>query len=159
VELTIPGDERFALSRADLDRPPPSYTVDLLRLLRASYGPTTELFFLGGADLLPELHAWYQPEIFLQLATLVVVSRPGWPEADVAAFARDFPAARGRLIALRTPGLDISATDLRQRVARGEPIRYLVPPAVEAYVHQRGLYRAESAAAPRRGHDWRTNGA
>jgi nicotinate-nucleotide adenylyltransferase len=154
VELTIQGDERFVLSRADLDRPPPSYTVDLLRLLRASYGPDTEFYFLGGADLLPELHAWYQPDVFLQLATLVVVSRPGWPEADVDAFAEDFPAARGRVIALRTPGLDISATDLRQRVARGEPIRYLMPPAVEAYIHQHGLYREGPVVGQRRGHNW-----
>src|SRR5919201_2578398 len=147
VELAIAEDPLFAVSRADLDRPPPSYTVDLLRLLRDRYGPGAELSFLIGADLLPELPAWHRPDEVLRLARLVAVARPGWPVPETDAIERAFPSARGRLAVLHPPGVDISSTELRARVRAGRPIRYLTPPAVAAYIHEHGLYLAAPAAA------------
>ena len=139
VELALRDNPRFELSRADLDRPSPSYTVDLLRALRAAW-PTAELFFLVGADILPELPRWHAPREVLQLATLVAVNRPGAPDPDIAELERALPGAAAASLVLRVPGVAISSTDLRARVRANRPIRYLTPPAVEDYIHQRNLY-------------------
>lgn len=147
VQLAIAGNPRFELSRADLDRPPPSYTVDLLRRLRLEE-PGAELFFLGGADLLPELPSWHAPEEVLRLACFVAVTRPGWAAPDVSAVLRRFPAAEGRVLALPTPGVDVSSTDLRERAATGRSVRYLTPDAVAAYMVAERLYSGTLAPEP-----------
>ena len=147
VELAIAENPLFAVSRADLDRPPPSYTVDLLRLLRDQHGPYVELSFLIGTDLLPELPAWHRPDEVLRLARLVAVARPGGPAPRSGAIERALPSARGRLTVLHPPGVAISSTELRARVRAGRPIRYLTPPAVAAYIRQHGLYLAAPAGA------------
>jgi nicotinate-nucleotide adenylyltransferase len=138
IQAAIGDDAQFELSRLDLDRPPPSYTVDLLRTLHAA---DRELFFVVGADIVPELPRWHAPETILQLATLVVVTRPGAPQADLDALEQQLPGARTRIEVLPTPGVDISSTVLRARVRAGQPIRYLTPPAVENYIRDNGLYR------------------
>ena len=138
VAAAIGDDGRFELSRADIDRPPPSYTADLLRALSSD---DCELYFLVGADILPELHRWRAPEEIVRLARLAVVNRPGAAAPNLAALTRDLPAARDRVDILRLPGVDISSTELRGRVRAGLPIRYLVPPAVEEYIMAKGLYR------------------
>jgi nicotinate-nucleotide adenylyltransferase len=140
VELAIADNPLFALSRADLDRPPPSYTVDLLRVLSARQ-PGAELFFLVGADILPELPRWHAPEELLELAVLVAINRPGAPSPSVADLEQSLPGAARRVVLLQVPGVAISATDLRARVRAGRPIRYLTPAPVAAYIHARGLYR------------------
>jgi nicotinate-nucleotide adenylyltransferase len=147
VELAIADNPLFSVSRADLDRPPPSYTVELLRLLREQYGPGVELSFLMGTDLLAELPAWHRPDEVLRLARLVAVARPGCPAPESEALKRAFPSARARLTVLRPPGVDVSSTELRARVRAGHPIRYLTPPAVAAYIHEHGLYLAAPSAA------------
>ena len=134
VRLAIADNTTLELSRLDLDRPPPSYTVDLLRLLQRA---DRELFFIGGADILPELPRWRAPDEILRLARLVVVNRPGAPEPDLAALR---PFAQQRVEVVTVPGVAIAARELRQRVRTGQPIRYLVPPAVERYILDRGLY-------------------
>jgi nicotinate-nucleotide adenylyltransferase len=141
VELAIDGNPLFALSTADVDRPGPSYTVDLLRRLRDELSEGTKLYFLVGADVLQELPSWRHPEEVLQLVNAVVVlSRPGSPPPDAPEVESRFGVAGGRIIVLHMPGVDISSSELRGRVRRGEPIRYLTPPKVEAYVAERGLY-------------------
>lgn len=134
VRLAIADNATLELSRLDVDRPPPSYTVDLLRLLHT---PHCELFFIGGADILPELPRWRAPDEILRLARLVVVNRPGAPPPDIAALE---PGARERVEIVRVPGVAIAARELRRRVRSGQPIRYLVPPAVEQYILDHGLY-------------------
>jgi nicotinate-nucleotide adenylyltransferase len=142
VELAIDGNPLFALSRADVERPGPSYTVDLLRRLRDELNEGTELYFLVGADVLQELPSWRRPQEVLQLVTaLVVLSRPGSPPPDAPEVEARFGIDGGRIIVLHMPGVDISSSELRGRVQRGEPIRYLTPPAVEAYIAARGMYR------------------
>ena len=147
VERAIQGNPLFQLSRADLDRPPPSYTVDLLHLLRTEC-PEAELFFLGGADLLLELPSWHAPEEVLRLACFVAVPRPGWPAPDVSTVTHRFPAAEGRVLTLRIPGVDVSSTDLRERAASGRPLRYLMPDSVADYIQARGLYRRMDVSEP-----------
>lgn len=140
VECALDNVREMEVSDLDLDRAPPSYTVDVLRILRREYAADTEWYFLGGADLVPELASWHQPEAVLELATLVAIVRPGWSQPDLDALARDLPASRGRVRLLRPPGVDISSTQIRERVQRGQPIRYLTPPAVEAYIRTHNLY-------------------
>ncbi len=140
VELAIAGDTRFQLSTLDLDRPPPSYTVDLLVALHDRLGADAALFFVVGGDILGELPRWHHPRDVVRLATLAVVGRPGWPAPDVAAVERSVPGASGRIVFVPSPGVDVASTEIRRRVRAGQPIRYLTPPAVERYIAERGLY-------------------
>jgi nicotinate-nucleotide adenylyltransferase len=137
VRLAIADNPVLELSRLDLDRPPPSYTVDLLKLLHT---PENELFFLVGADILPELPRWRAPDEILRLAHLVVVNRPGWPRPELSGVEALDPGARERVHQVSIPGVALAARELRERVRRGQPIRYLVPPEVERYIHEHGLY-------------------
>jgi nicotinate-nucleotide adenylyltransferase len=136
VRRAIEGNATFQVSRLDLDRPPPSYTADLLRLLQA---PDRELYFLVGADILPELPRWREPGEILRLARLAVVNRPGAPPPAVALELLR-PGARERVELVEVPGVAIAARELRERVRGGLPIRYLTPPAVEQYIAERRLY-------------------
>jgi nicotinate-nucleotide adenylyltransferase len=124
----------------DLDRPGPHYTVETLSLLRREY-PEAELFFLVGGDSLAQFLAWRDPAGILRQARLAVMPRPGY-EPDLAALEQILPDVHDRLAWLDAPYLDVSASDLRRRVREGLPIRYLVPPPVEAYVRERCLYKA-----------------
>ncbi|GAC1319135.1 MAG: hypothetical protein NVSMB2_14250 [Chloroflexota bacterium] len=138
VLLAIEDNAAFELSVEDIDRPPPSYTVDLLRALWAD---DRELFFLVGADIVPELPRWYRPDQVLRLARLVIARRPETPAPDLEALDRALPGARDRVDVLDTPGVAISARQVRARVAAHQPIRYLTPASVERYISENGLYR------------------
>ncbi len=138
VEAAIIRNPAFALSRVDLDRPGPHYTVETLALLRQEYSQV-ELFFLMGGDSLAEFHTWRDPAGILRQTRLVVMQRPGY-EPDIGALERVVPGGRERLVWLDAPCLDIAASDLRRRICQGLPVRYLVPPAVEAYIRQHRLY-------------------
>lgn len=138
VGLAIADNPMFELSRLDLDRPPPSYTVDVLRELTA---PDRELFFLAGGDILPELPRWHQPIELLRLARVVIVTRPGSPPPDLKRLDTYLPGAAARVDVLDIPGVEISSTQLRARIWNEVPIRYLTPLAVEEYIVNNGLYR------------------
>lgn len=144
VELAIEDNPHFALSTVDLDRSGPSYSVDTLRLLRASCGPDAELHFILGWDMLLDLPTWHEPAGIVAAATrLVAFHRPGY-EADPTTLARlsaALPELPLKLTRLPMAQLDISASDLRQRVASGLPIRYLVPDTVIQYIVAHDLYR------------------
>jgi nicotinate-nucleotide adenylyltransferase len=137
VQLAIADNARFELSLLDLGRPPPSFTVDLLRTLAA---PDHELFFLAGGDILPELPHWHATAEILKLARLVIAMRPGAPRPDTTQLERQLPGISSRVDLLRTPGLEISSTQLRERVKAGQPIRYMTPPEVERYILDNRLY-------------------
>ena len=127
VQAAIADNPRFELSRLDLDRPPPSYTVDLLRSMqRADHA----LFFIAGGDIMRELPRWHAVDEILRLATIVVVTRPG----------AQLEATQHSLRTLQIPGVDVSSTQLRERVRQGQPIKYLTPPAVERLILERRLY-------------------
>ena len=129
LELAIAGEARFAVSRLELDRDGPSYTVDTLERLAGK----DELFLILGSDAIADLPRWKDPERIGQLATLLVAERPGAPER-----VGDAP-----IIRFDAPRLDISARELRARAARGRSLRYLVPEPVLQHIEARGLYRAE----------------
>jgi len=141
VRLAIADNPKFEMSRLDMDRPPPSYTADLLRALDT---PGTDLYFIVGGDILPELHRWREPEAILHMAQLCVVTRPGAPEPDLAALEARYPAARARLQVVDVPGVAVASRELRQRVRDGVPIRYLTPLDVERYIREHGLYTSRT---------------
>jgi nicotinate-nucleotide adenylyltransferase len=130
ARLATAGDPRFSVSRIEVDREGPTYTADTLRALTE---PGKELFFITGADALAQVPTWREPEALFALATFVGATRPGYA-VDTGAF----PA--GAVLLVDTPALDISASDIRSRVARGAPIRYLVPQPVADHIAARGLY-------------------
>lgn len=142
LELAIASNPHFSISRVELDRPGPSYTVETLRLLREQWGRYTALYFIIGWDSLEELVTWYNPEgILEQLTYLVAVHRPGHQGVPGKRIEQQLPGIKQRLLTMPAPQLDISATDLRSRVAEGRPIKYQTPEAVERYIAQHGLYR------------------
>jgi nicotinate-nucleotide adenylyltransferase len=136
----IEGDDRFAVSRAELERPGRSYTVDTLRLLRERQ-PDDELTFIVGGDMAASLPSWHQPEAVLELATLAVAERRG---AMRAAIEQALAPLRGseRVVFFDMPRFDLSSSEVRERVAEGRPIRYLVPEAVADAIAHDGLYQA-----------------
>jgi nicotinate-nucleotide adenylyltransferase len=137
VRRAIADNPSFAISRVELDRPGPSYAIETVRALRDAH-PDADLFFLSGTDAIKDLPAWREPEALLVLARFVAATRPG---VDPGAVLAALPASwADRVTFIEMPGLDISATDLRARVRAGRSIRYLVPPPVEAFVRERGLY-------------------
>ncbi len=140
VELAIAGKPHFALSRLDADRPGPCYTVDTLQLLRREWGPGPLFVFIIGADSLADLLTWHQPQRLIELCELAAVTRPG-VEVDLPRLAEHLPGITARLHLVQMPLLEISSSDLRARVRAGRPISYLVPPTVEAYILEQGLYR------------------
>lgn len=131
LRAAIGDDPRFDAIDLELRRSGPSYTVDTLRELRTLY-PAAELSFLLGADQFRELHTWREPSEIVQLAQLVVLSRGGEGIEPRLGFPhRELEVTR----------IDLSATEIRNRVAEGRPIRYLVPEGVAAIVEREGLYR------------------
>jgi nicotinate-nucleotide adenylyltransferase len=142
VEQAIAGNARFGVSRADLERPGASYTVDLLAALREELGPDPELYFIVGMDSLLDLKTWKEPERLLEECFLVVVSRPGKPPPGPDWLEEQLPRLEpSRLLLLDTPGVDISSTELRARVKAGRSLRYLTPDPVIELIEAHRLYR------------------
>jgi nicotinate-nucleotide adenylyltransferase len=134
--IATAADPRFSVSRVDIDRDGPTYTVDTLEDLAAAH-PGDQLFFITGADALAAILSWRDPDRVLGLAHLVGVTRPGHPLSDPG-----LPA--GAVTLVEIPALAISSTDCRSRAAADLPMRYLVTDGVMAYIAKRGLYRKGS---------------
>ncbi|MDR2254348.1 MAG: nicotinate-nucleotide adenylyltransferase [Bifidobacteriaceae bacterium] len=131
--IATASNPRFTVSRADIDRAGPTYTIDTLRDLAREY-PGAELFFITGADAMGSILAWREAEALFQLAHFVGVTRPGH-----TLHARGLP--KGDVSLLEVPALAISSTDVRRRAASGQPIWYLVPDGVVQYIAKYGLYK------------------
>jgi nicotinate-nucleotide adenylyltransferase len=140
TELAIEGDERFEVSRLEVEREGPSYTVDTLRALRES-SPEDELFLILGGDQAAALPSWHEPEDVLSLATLAVVERGSWNRNAIGIKIGRLRGARSARF-LDMPLIQVSSTAVRRRVERGQPVRYLVPDRVASAIEERGLYRA-----------------
>jgi nicotinate-nucleotide adenylyltransferase len=140
VELAVADDARFATSRAELDRPGPSYTADTLRDLGAK-APDDELFLILGGDQAAALPGWREPETVLSLATVAVVERTNWSRNAIGIKVGRLPGAE-RIRYLDMPVMQVSSSAIRRRVAEGKPIRYLVPDKVANYIEANGLYGA-----------------
>ncbi len=133
--IATASNPRFTVSRVDVDRTGKTYTIDTLRDLSAQR-PGAELFFITGADALAQILSWKDSEEIFDLAHFIGVTRPGHTLDDAG-----LPSDRVSL--MEVPAMAISSTDCRIRVAKGEPVWYLVPDGVVQYIGKYGLYRQE----------------
>ena len=140
TRLAIGGNDLLELSTLEVGRAGPSYTVDSVEELLRTYDDAA-LFLIMSADSLAQIDSWHEPDRLLSLLEWVVGPRPGTPSPDPAQLHQRFGAAADRIHLLEGPSLDVSATEIRRRVAAGRTIRYLVPQAVEELIVERGLYR------------------
>lgn len=132
VRAAVGDDERFEASDIELRRDGPSYTVDTLRELRERH-PDEELFLIVGADQLAELGTWKEPEEIRRLATVVGLARAG-----------ERPPAREDVSIVEVPRIDVSSTEIRRRVAVGDPVSYLIIRGAEDIIRREGLYGPEA---------------
>jgi nicotinate-nucleotide adenylyltransferase len=140
VEAAIDGNRAFAVSRADIDRPPPHYAVDTLRWL-ASRNPGARFAYLIGSDSLRDLPTWHTPVEFVEACELLgVLRRPG-VEIDLAALEAQIPGLRSKVRFIDAPELNISGADIRRRVQRRRPFEHLLPDGVAAIIRREHLYQ------------------
>ncbi len=140
LRRALEGEAAFQVSRLELERPGPSYTADTLEALRDDRAED-ELFFLLGEDALMDLSNWARPQRILELARLAVARRADTSPEALEEAERRFPRLGERVIWLKMPTVAVSATEIRKRVRRGQPIGDLVPVTVEEYIRKQGLYR------------------
>ncbi|AKG42902.1 nicotinic acid mononucleotide adenylyltransferase [Streptomyces xiamenensis] len=140
--IATASNPQFSVSRIDIDRGGKTYTIDTLRDLRAQH-QDADLFFITGADALAQILTWRDaPELF-SLAHFIGVTRPGHTLTDPG-------LPNGGVSLVEVPALAISSTDCRERVARGDPVWYLVPDGVVRYIDKRALYRDGDSELPER---------
>jgi len=152
VELAIAGNSSFAVSRMELQRDGPSYTADTLQILvdeAAREGVARDLFFILSTEALAGLGTWRDPDRILSLCRLAVVPRPGTPPPDRRQLEAQFGDSAGRIVEVATVPQAHSASAVRARAAAGLSIRYLVPPAVEAYICDHRLYLSDNPSEDR----------
>lgn len=135
--IATASNPSFSVSRIDIDRDGPTYTIDTLRDMRAEH-PDADLFFISGADAIAQILDWKDATELGALAQFVAVSRPGHPRAVGV-------LPEGDVSWVEIPALAISSTDCRERVERGSPVWYLVPDGVVQYIAKHRLYRRTSA--------------
>ena len=140
VRLAIGDKPYFKLSTVEIERPGPSYTVDTIAELEGQFGVEDELFFILGWDNLAELSKWREPSRLIKMCYLVAVPRVGYSLPDLNSLEAAIPGLAQRVTMLDTPLIDISASEIRNRVAQGLSIEHLVPEPVDKYIREQGLY-------------------
>jgi nicotinate-nucleotide adenylyltransferase len=138
VRRAIADNPHFKLFTLEVERPGPSYTVDTLTMLQKQLGSKASLFFILGRDTLAELPLWKEPKKVVQLCRLVVPPRLG--SKDLKHLEAAIPGLLDKVIQLDMPVIGISSAEIRQRIAQGLTIRYLVPAEVEKYIRERKFY-------------------
>lgn len=141
VRLAVADNPTFDSSSIEIDRPGLTYSVDTLEELAVQWGPDVEFNFIIGVDSLLSLPRWKDPERFLDLCTVTVVTRPGYSPEALEEVKQRYPVLERKLRLIKGPSIGISGTEIRRRVASGLSVRYLVPPRVERYIAERGLYK------------------
>jgi nicotinate-nucleotide adenylyltransferase len=140
--IATASNPRFSVSRIEVDREGPTYTVETLAELRSRAEGEVELFFVTGADAMLEILQWKDPEEVLSMAHFIPATRPGY---DIARFEQEATRRQRDVSAMDIPALAISSTNIRWRVKMGMPVRYLVPDGVKAYIEKGHLYREHPA--------------
>lgn len=143
VRLAVQGEAGLEVSDVELRREGPSYTIVTVQHFREQIGMDEPLYWIIGADSLPELHTWYHIRELCELCTIVTAARPGFESPDLTALERVLSREQvDRLCrgVLTTPRIDISATDIRRRISRGDSVRYLLPEIVCQYIQSHRLY-------------------
>ena len=144
VELAIRKYDDFVVSSLEFDRGGISYTYDTVNFMQELW-PDAEIYLIIGEDSLTQLYTWYRVLDLLRLVHFVAAERPGYEgEAGVERLVKAYgPWVVGKIIHAEVPETAISSTEIRKRLREGKPIRGMTPPAVETYIYERGLYRAE----------------
>ncbi|MGB9618929.1 MAG: nicotinate-nucleotide adenylyltransferase [Armatimonadota bacterium] len=146
VKLATRDEEYFVCSRVELDRAGPSYTIDTIKEMRRLLGQSARMYLLMGADEARDLMSWRDPYGIQELVTIVVADRPG---CSFQSARKRLPEDLARkLVRLKMPGVDISSTQIRERVRSGRSIKYLVPRDVEQYILENGLYKENPHEVP-----------
>jgi nicotinate-nucleotide adenylyltransferase len=140
VEAAVAANPAFEVSRIEVDRAGPSYTVDTLAVL-CEDDPADRLALILSAESYGELATWREPRRILELADLIVAPRDGYPDADPDLVPSQFPDAPAAIAFLDGPHIRLSASEIRERAASRRSVRYLVPDAVAAYIGDHGLYQ------------------
>jgi nicotinate-nucleotide adenylyltransferase len=137
----IAGNPYFSVSGKELDSPEISYTIHTLRELRKQYGTDTELCFIIGTDAFLSVEKWYAADELLEDYVFVVGMRPGYREEELSSLeSRLREQHKARMIMIRNPEVEISSTEIKERIREGKSIRYLLPERVEAYIYKNKLY-------------------
>ena len=144
IHLATASNSCFEVSTAEVERGGPSYTVDTIAMLRAQWGPKVSLFLILGVDALLDLPRWKEPAYLVQECHFVVLPRSGRNSQELEVLESSLPGISARVVRLDVPEIEISSTDIRDRVAHGLSIRDLVPEAVESYILGQGLYAPSS---------------
>ncbi len=141
AELAVASNPYFGVSRVELERGLPSYTVETVRYLIEQLGPGVILYFMVGLDQAAQLPRWKDPDALMDICRLVFMSRPGWSPPDFETLEAYIPRSRERTMLVKVSAIGISSTEIRRRVATGISIKYMVPEAVEEYILSHRLYR------------------
>jgi len=141
VRLAIAGKPHLKLSTMEIERPGPTYAVDTMAELQTQLGAENGLFFILGWDNLAEFPQWKEPSRLITMCHMVAVPRPGYSPPDLKALEARIPGLSQRVILMDKPEIDISASEIRDRVAQGLYISHLVPEPVESYIKRHKLYR------------------
>ena len=143
--IATAANPRFRVTRMEIERPGPSYTIDTVRELKRLYGANTEIYFITGADAILEILTWKDPERLLREAMFIAATRPGYDlkrlEESLPEAEKERHAVHPRVLVMEVPALAISSTDIRARVREGRPITYLVPQGVREFIEKNGFYR------------------
>jgi nicotinate-nucleotide adenylyltransferase len=145
LRLEVGGESRFEISECELRRSTPSYTIDTVRHFRSEYGDDAELYWLVGADVIKELADWYEVTNLLDECNLTVMRRGGFKRPDFGSLEGVLGVERVAKLkknVIDGPLLDINSSEIRRKIATGESIRGMVSEAVEAYICEKGLYKA-----------------
>jgi len=141
VKRAIARNVHFEMSTIEVDRPEPSYSVDTISILKKQLGGAAKIFLLIGWDSLAELPEWHDPARLIQLCKLVAVVRPGFGRPNLKSLESSVPGIAHSVVWLDISPIDISSSEIRDRLAKGLSIHGLVPEAVESYIKENKLYR------------------
>ena len=142
LRLALDDTPYFRTSEMEIKRSGPTYTIDTIKALKERLSAEDELFFILGQDNLMQLPQWHDTPELIKLCYLVAAPRPGVKKPDLKALEAEIPGIRQRVMLMKKPLVDISATDIRARVTRGLSVRHLVPEPVNRYIKEHRLYIA-----------------
>lgn len=140
LHLALDGKPGYKISEMEIERGGPSYTIDTIKTLKKGPGNEDELFFILGQDNMCQLPQWRKAAELIKLCYLVAVPRPGSARLKMKDLEVSLPGITERVMVLKRPEIDISASNIRERVGQGLSVRHLVPEAVNRYLKQQGLY-------------------
>jgi len=140
VQSAIDEDPDFELSKVDIERRPPHYALDTVRLIR-QMNPQAEMFYLMGGDSLHDLHTWHKAEDFVAACDFIGVMRRPDDGVELTIVEEKIAGIQDKLRFIDAPRLEISASDIRRRIYEGRPFRYFLPPEVYKFIQEHNLYR------------------